>query len=172
MAFVNAITGELIQGVVGQEVIYYQVLAEKTKTNDLYNEAVNKVFANPVKVHALVYYENSTQTVTNFPADSKFNVDVHFHNNQLDAQNLAPKMGDFVQFGEVMYEIYTVTQPQMAFGMINQRVMTKCSCGPARQGQLSVAKQTTPAQPSPGIDTLAPKYSEQPPYSPLKGYRR
>ncbi len=40
LAFVAKINRELIQEVIGQEVTYYQVLADKTKTNDLYNEAV------------------------------------------------------------------------------------------------------------------------------------
>ena len=168
----NAVTAELIQGVVGQEVIYYQVIAEKTRTNDLYNEAIQKVIAQPVKVNALVYYENSTQSVTNFPADSKFKVDVHFHNAELTSRNLSPKMGDFLQFGDIVYEIYTVTQPQMAFGQIDQKVMTKCSCGPARQGQVNLPKIQTPPQPSPHNDLNSPKYNEQPRDVKLKGVRK
>lgn len=157
MAFVNAITKELVQEVVGQEVIYYQVLSEQTRANDLYNEAIQKIYAQPVKLNALVYYENTTEQVTNFPADSKFKVDVHFHVGELNDRRLDPKMGDFVQFGTVVYEILNVTQPQMAFGQIEQKVMTKCSCGPARQGQFGMPRQ--PGQTA-GIDKNAPRYSE------------
>lgn len=169
MAFVNAITKELIQNVVGQEITYFQVMAEKTKTNDLYNEAIDKVYAVPVRVNCLVYYENSTETVSNFPADSKFNVDVHFHNAELAERKLEPKMGDFVQFGEVVYEVYTVTRPQIAFGQIDQKVMTKCTCGPARRGQFGL-----PRQPSPTLrdDKNAPDYSMQSRDVKLKGDRR
>jgi len=159
LAFVAQINRELIQSVIGQEVTYYQILADKTQTNDLYNEAINKVYAVPVKTNCLVYYENSTEVVTNFPADSKYNLDVYFHKAEMDDRNLSPKMGDFVQFGQVLFEIYNSSEPQMAFGQIESMIMIKCVCGPARQGQFSPVMQALQA---PGNNLLAPRYSDQP----------
>ena len=171
LTFIARVTKELIQNVIGQEVTYYQILADKTKTNDLYNEAINKAYAVPVRVNCLVYYENTQEAVTNFPPDAKFKVDVFFHNSELVDRNLAPKMGDFVQFGEVLYEIYQATQPQIVFGQIDQKVMTKCTCGPARQGQVNLVKQPSP---TPSRDPLAPRYSAQAPQANimLKGERK
>jgi hypothetical protein len=159
LAFIARVNRELIQRVVGQEITYYQVLAEQTQTNDLYNEAVHKAYAQPVRVNCLVYYENTQEVVTNFPPDMKFKIDVFFHNAELVDRNLVPKMGDFVQFGEVLYEIYQATQPQLVFGQIDQKVMTRCTCGPARQGQVGLVKQPVP---TPTRDPLAPRYSAQP----------
>ena len=169
LAFVNAINRELIQGVVGQEVTYYQILAEKTQLNDIYNEAINKVYAVPVKTNCLVYFENSTEVVTNFPADSKYNLDVYFHKAEMDDRNLSPKMGDFVQFGKVLFEIYNSSEPQMAFGQIESMIMIKCVCGPARQGQFNPALAPMP---TPGQNLLAPRYSDQPRDVKLKGDRK
>ena len=76
-------------------------------------------------------------------------------------------MGDFVQFGEVVYEIYSVTHPQIAFGMIDQKIMTKCTCGPARQGQFNFPIVSTP--PIPSFDRNAPRYGPQPRDIKLKG---
>lgn len=172
LAFVAQINKELIQEVIGQEVTYYQILAEKTKTNDLYNEAIDKVYAVPVKTNCLVYYENSTEVVTNFPADSKYNLDVYFHKTEMDERNLSPKMGDFVQFGKVLFEIYNASEPQMAFGQVESMIMIKCVCGPSRQGQFNPILQPMP---TPGTNLLAPRYSDQPPASRdfgLKGERK
>ena len=157
--FVNAVNKELIQRVVGQEVHYYAIVAEKTKRNDLYNEAVNKVWANPVKVNCLLMYENSQEQIGSLPPDAKFNVDVYFHTDELTDRNVAPKMGDFLQFGEVMYEIYQVTRPQIVWGLIEQKIMTKCNCGPARKGQFAPPKQPMPVT---RHDMNAPQYPEQP----------
>lgn len=168
LAFVAQINKELIQNVIGQEIVYYQILAEKTKTNDLYNEAINKVYSVPLRVNCLVYYENSNEVVTNFPPDSKFKLDVHFHKAECNERNLSPKMGDFVQFGTLIYEIYSVSEPQMAFGQIESMIMIKCNCGPARQGQFNPAKQ---ALPTPTGNTLAPRYSDQAREIHLKGDR-
>lgn len=163
--FISAITRELINNVVGQDVVYYQVMAEKSKTNDLYNEAIDKVFGDPIKINALVYFENTTETVTNFPADSKFNIDVYIHSAEI-SESLDPKMGDFMQFGSIVFEIYTVTHPQILFGQIEQKVMTKCTCGPARQGQFGAKKL---ASQYPREDSNAPRYSVQPNNFTLKG---
>lgn len=166
LSFMAQINKELIQNVVGQEVIYYRIIVEKTRVNDLYNEAINKSYAEPVKINCLVYYENSAESVSIFPADSKFNVDVYFHNIELAEREITPRMGDFVQFGEVLYEIYSTSRPQIAFGQIDQKVMTKCTCGPARQGQINIAKQPSP---TPTLDQNAPKYKQQPRDVKLKG---
>lgn len=139
LAFIARVNKELIQKVIGQELLYYAILADKTQTNDLYNEAIQKVWSGPTKVNALVFYENSTEQVSSLPPDSKFNIDVYFHKYELQERNLEPRMGDFVRFGDITYEILSVTQPQIIFGMIDQKVMVRCPCAPARQGKFPVA---------------------------------
>jgi len=164
--FVNAINKELIQRVVGQEVHYYAVIAEKTKKNDLYNEAINKVWAPPVKINCLLMYENSQEQIGVLPPDMKFSIDVYFHTAELTERNVVAKMGDFMQFGSVMFEIYQVTMPQLMWGMIEQEIMTKCNCGPARQGQFAPPKQPMPVT---RHDMNAPNYPEQPSVRALTG---
>lgn len=157
--FVNAINRELIQRVVGQEVYYYAILAEKTKKNDLYNEAINKVWAQPVKVNCLVMYENTQEQIGMLPPDSKYQLDIYFHTEELKERNVTPKMGDFVIFDGIAFEIHQVTEPQILWGMIEQKVMTKCNCGPARKGQFA---PPMPPKQSAHYDLNSPKYSEQP----------
>lgn len=142
--FINRVNEELIQAVIGQEVTYYAIIAEKTKTNDLYDEAITKVWSEPTKINCLIYYENTTEAVGVFNPDAKFKVDVYFHTYELAKRNVKPRMGDFVQFGEVLYEIYSVTMPQIIAGQIEQKIMTKCVCGPARKGQMAPPKQPLP----------------------------
>jgi hypothetical protein len=136
-AFIHRVNKELIQRVIGQEVYYYAILAEKTKAHDLYNESVQKVWSAPVVANALVYYENSTEQVTSVAPDSKFNLDIYFHKYELEERKMVPRMGDFVLFGEVLFEIFSVTEPQMIFGQIERKMMVKCVCGPARKGQFA-----------------------------------
>lgn len=155
IALINRVNKELIQSVIGQEVTYFAILADRTRANDLYNEAIKKVWATPVRVNALVYYENTTEQVGTLPPDAKFNIDVYFHNLELQERNLVPKMGDFVQFGEAMYEIMSTSQPQMVYGQIENKVMTKCPCTPARKDQFTGAKQPMPIT---SKDPNAPNY--------------
>jgi len=135
LAFFHTVNRELIQSVVQQEVLYYQILAEKTTRDDLYNESVKKVWSNPVKINALIMYENSTEQITMLPPDSKFNIDIYFHKQELLDRNMNPMMGDFVKYGKALYEILNVSEPQPIAGMIDEQMMVKCPCTPARRGQ-------------------------------------
>lgn len=166
VAFVNSINKELIQRVVGQEIFYYAILAEKTKKNSLYNEAVSKVWAPPVRCNALVTYENSQEQIGMLPPDSKYSLDIYFHKLEIEERNVMPKMGDFVLFDNIMFEIHQVTESQLMWGMINNKVMTKCNCKPARKGQFDPPKQPTRQN---HYDLNAPKYSEQPSQRPTTG---
>jgi cold shock CspA family protein len=143
IAFINRINHELIQNVVGQELMYYQILPEQTHTNDLYNEAIRKTWAPPVKINGLMMWDNSTTTFTNITADSKYSLDVYFHTQEIQERNVLPKEGDFVEFGHVFFEITSVTQPQIVFGQINNRIMTKCVCVPSREGQFQAGNNSS-----------------------------
>jgi len=144
LSFFHAVNRELIQAVVQQSVIYYQIMAEQTVADDLYNESVTKVWSSPVRINALVLYENSTEQITMLPPDAKFNIDIYFHKQELVDRNMAPKMGDFVKFGSLLYEILNVTEPQPIAGMVDQQMMVKCPCTPARRGQFLPPEPSDP----------------------------
>jgi len=159
VAFINAVTRELVQQVVAQEVFYYEILAEKTQADDLYNEAIHKAWAAPVRMSARCEWDETTESVGIMPPDAKYTLQVYFHKAELAERNVAPKMGDFVQFGDVLFEIMAVTEPQLTFGQIENKVEIRCNCLPARKGQFA-----PPLQPMPltRTDLNAPKYSTQP----------
>lgn len=140
--FVNNIAKEVIQKVVGQEVIYYAILPDQTQFNDLYQEAVRKTWAKPVRVNALVRYDNLQEKTVAQGQDEVYQLEVYFHRKELDERNLVPRAGDFVEFGQVFYEISSVTQPQMIFGQVNNLLMKKCMCVPSREGQFAAGGET------------------------------
>ena len=51
---VKQVNDELIERVIGQELIYYPISIENTNFHSLYGEAIEKNFLAPVKVNALV----------------------------------------------------------------------------------------------------------------------
>jgi len=135
IAFINSINKELIQSVVGQEISYYSISLEKSRANRLYDEAIEKVWDPPVLINARIMWDNTQSASTSFGVDSKYSLEVYFHNKELEERNILPKEGDFIEFGEVFFEITSVTQPQIVFGQINNKIMTKCVCVPSREGQ-------------------------------------
>jgi hypothetical protein len=142
IAFVNSITRELHQHVVDEEIMYYAILLDKTTVDDLYNEAIKKSWANPVKVTARVLYDNPTTKTGLFGPDSEYASEVYFHTQELDQRNLKPREGDFIEYGQVFYEITSVTKPQVIFGQINNKLMTRCKLTPSREGQFQAGNNS------------------------------
>ena len=122
----------------GQEVIYYAISEEHTVSHRLYREAIDKTWFSPVRVNARVRWDNPNTLSNNFTQDSQYVAEVFFHTLELEERNVKPKEGDFIEFGQVVFEITSVTQPQLVFGQINKRIMTKCFCVPSREGQMQI----------------------------------
>ncbi len=159
MAFVNAISHELIQNVVGQEVLYYGISLAETRVNPLYQEAVQKTWNPPVRMNALVNFDNQNTVSSNMGLDAKYSLEVYFHDLELKERNVLPKEGDFVEFGQIFYEITSATQPQLVFGQVNNKVMTKCVCVPSREGQFQMGNDSSeevdrshPVPPNPHVN--------------------
>lgn len=155
LAFIDNINRELIQKVVAQEVIYYAISVEHTEVHSLYNESVDKVWYSPVRINARVEWENPTVDTTQMSLDSKYSCNVFFHDTELNDRNVNPKEGDFLEFGSVVFEITSVTRPQLVYGQVNKKIQVMCKCVPSREGQFQIhsdsAKfidRTHPVEPS------------------------
>ncbi len=145
LAFIARINRELIQKVVGQEVSYYEIDLEKSRVHRLYEEAIEKTWKPPVLVNARVLWDNPSSVHNVIGIDSKYTAEVYFHTDELNDRNVSPKEGDFIEFGQVFFEITAVTQPQIVFGQVNNRIMTKCVCVPSREGQFQAGNDSSQA---------------------------
>ena len=139
--FFNSITKELIQKIVAQEITYYSVSEEHTKTHDLYEEAIRKTVFVPVTINALVLYNPPKQTVSQFSIDTIYTIEIYFYIHELQERNIIPREGDFVKYGETLYEIEKLTQPQITFGQIDHKVMVKAEARVARESQFDIVNE-------------------------------
>ena len=73
--------------------------------------------------------------------DSVYTIDVYFHTEELSDRNVSPKEGEFIEYGGVYYEVTSVTQPQLVFGQVNNKIMVKCTCVRAREGQFAAGAE-------------------------------
>ena len=80
---VKQVNDELIERVIGQTILYYPISQNETNYHSLYKEAINKTFLPPIRVYALVDWEGSDTTSTNFGVDRKASITVHFHKRRL-----------------------------------------------------------------------------------------
>jgi len=132
---VKQVNDELIERVIGQTVLYYPLSIEASGFHPMYGEAINKVFADPVKVNVLVEWDGYQTETTHLGVDRKSSITVHFHKRRLfEDQDLYVTEGDFILYGSAYYEIMTINEPKQMFGQIDHMVEISVKCVKTRKG--------------------------------------
>jgi len=132
---VKQVNEELIERVIGQQILYYPIDLETTNFHPLYGEAIYKNFLSPVKVHVLINWEGMETKTQHYGLDKYASFVIHFHKRRLiENQNLYVREGDFVLYGKYHYEIVTLTEPKELFGQVDYRFEIAAKCIRAREG--------------------------------------
>jgi len=138
---VKQVNDEVLERVVGQQVVYFPISVPNSDFHELYGEAINKTFLPPIHVFAAVEWKGSETTTTSYGIDRKSAIDVKFHKRRLtEDQNLFVREGDFVLYGSILYEIITVGQPKLLFGKIDEKFEIVASCIRAREGTFRLSE--------------------------------
>ena len=133
---VKQVNDELVEKVVGQQILYYSIDLETTQFHDMYGEALQKTFLPPIRVYALVTFDDeSTNYLDGFGIDKISQVTVKFHKRRLEEdQDVFVREGDFVLYGDIYYEIVKLSQPRKLFGQVDETFEIAATCKRARKG--------------------------------------
>lgn len=132
---VKQINDELIERVIGQTILYYPISIEDTDFHPLYGEAINKNFLPPIRVHALIDWQDYETQTTNYGVDRVATIEVRFHKRRLtEDQDLYVREGDFIQYDGSYYEIFELKEPRKLFGQDGQSFEIMATCKKAREG--------------------------------------
>lgn len=133
--YVKQVNDELIERVIGQDILYYPVSLEHTNFHPIYGESISKIYYPPIRVYALVTWQGYTTETTNFGVDRRPSIIINFHKRRLtEDQDLYVREGDFVLYGETYYEITTLNEPRAIFGQIEHKMEVEAQCIKARKG--------------------------------------
>ncbi len=94
---------ELLKDIVEQEIGYYKLSLDDTQAN-IYGEATDKVFLDPIKLNCFITRGDQVIDVDEFGPD--LNIDA----------NTVPEVGDIVFWQEDYYEVDTVRENQLFLG--------------------------------------------------------
>tara|TARA_B100000131_G_C18112143_1_gene609985 strand:- start:1529 stop:2017 length:489 start_codon:yes stop_codon:yes gene_type:complete len=132
---VKQVNDELVERVVGQQVVYYPIDVGLTNYHDIYGEAIEKTFLPPIRVYALVEWDGIRTKTGNTGMDKDSSMTVHFHRRRLtEDQELYVREGDFVKYGDIYYEIVTLAEPRALFGQVDHKMEISAKCIRAREG--------------------------------------
>lgn len=138
LKLIDSWSRELIQGTVQQEVIYYAISYEDSHVHDVYEEAIQKEYYQPVRINARVEFDQGATEAERGSLSSTYSATVQLHAEECRERNLNPREGDFVEFGQVVFEVTSVRYSQPVFGQINDKLKYELTCVPSREGQFKV----------------------------------
>ena len=133
---VKQVNDELIERVIGQQVLYYPIDIDTSPFHPLYGEAIEKTFLPPIRVYALVEWGGKeTQHQDNFGIESMSTITVNFHKRRLtEDQDLYVREGDFVLYAGQYYEIVALKWNKFLFGQDEHYFQIQADCIRAREG--------------------------------------
>ena len=156
LALIDSWSRELIQGTVEQEIVYWAISVQESSVHDVYDEAVQKAYMQPVRINGRVNFSQEGTRARGGTLDAQYTLEVYLHAQELAQRNVNPREGDFVEFGQIMFEVSSVTRPQLVFGQVNDKIQVKLTCVPSREGQFKAdndtfdgSDNTHPVQPRP-----------------------
>jgi hypothetical protein len=138
--FISDITKEVIKDVVGQTIKYYPVSELKTTAHPVYDEALRKIYDNPIVIEALV--DNVVQTATTinqFGIDKNYRLEVFIHYRDLVERGIKLSVGDYFTYSDVIFEVTEVVSMRSIYGIVEQPDGMKVVGMPARDGAIDIA---------------------------------
>jgi hypothetical protein len=133
---ISDITKELFRDVVGQKVYYYAISETKTRNHEIYNESSDKVWDAPVELPALVGSPERGVKSDIFGPEYLAKLEVFLHYRDLIDIGINVTVGDFIRWGDTVYEIANVTNLRNIYGHAESTDGYKLECVQARKGQI------------------------------------
>ncbi len=141
---ISDLTKELFRDVVGQVVYYYAISEVKTRNHEVYNESPDKVYDTPVELPALVGSPKTEVKTNIFGPEVLQKLEVFLHYRDLLDVGVDVNAGDFVRWGDTLYEIVNIERLRNVYGHAEQLDGFKLNCVQSRKGQLD-APQVGPS---------------------------
>lgn len=116
--YYNDIAKEIVKDIIGQFIVYWPVSTLKTKIHPVYNEAVKKIFENPLRVDALVGQPNWETSIGLFGPEQQNTLEVYVQARDLDQKGIEVSEGDYFTYGEQAYEIVSCVNMKNYFGQV------------------------------------------------------
>ena len=109
--FFRRINEEYNNNIIDVQVAIYKFAVNETKIN-LYEEAEEKKYYNPVWVHCLVTRDDQSYTGDEYGQSYNQTIRFAFLKDTLIDLSLVPEVGDIIEFNQEFYEIDTVIENQ------------------------------------------------------------
>lgn len=122
---ISDLTKEITKDVIGQKIFYYSVSIMKTNVHEVYEEAPEKVFENPIEIDALVNWTPEEIRTNRFGSEEYYNIEAFLHYRDLLDKGIEVSEGDFFSYGSVFFEITSAIWDKNVYGQVEYKTGIK-----------------------------------------------
>jgi hypothetical protein len=140
--FIADIAKEYMKDVVGQKILYFPISVAKSKVHRVYNEAIQKVFENPISVFAHIGQPTWEAKQDQFGVNAQGKLELFLHARDLIDKGFTPSEGDFFKYGGTFWEIMSIVNDGNIFGQDEYDNDYKVSARSARLNQFSFTESS------------------------------
>ena len=133
--FINDIAKEIIKDVVGQKIYYFPISEVKSKVHDVYEEAVEKIFDNPIEIECLVKYNPQEISTGRFGSEQNYSIEAYIQSRDLLDKQIEILEGDFFSYGTLFFEVIKAPATDTIFGQIEHKRYITITGKQSRKGQ-------------------------------------
>lgn len=136
--FISDITKEITKDVIGDVVYYYRVREDISEVNDIYSEAVDKIFDPPIEIDARVNWSAKEVRTDRFGYEGIYNIELYVQYRDMIERNIKILEGDYFSHGDNFFEITSVTFDKIIFGQVEYLAGYVIKGKQARKGLIDV----------------------------------
>ena len=133
--FINDLAKELVKDVVGQKIYYFSISNIKSQVHDVYEEAPDKIFENPVEIDALVKYSPQDVRTNRFGSEEYYTIECYLQYRDLLDKGIDVNEGDFFSYGETFFEVIKAPRTDVIYGQIEHKSYLTLTGKQSRKGQ-------------------------------------
>lgn len=133
--FISDLTKEVIKDVIGQKIFYYAISVIKTRVHDVYEEAPEKIFEEPLEVDALVEWSPEDVRTNQFGTEEHYGIEAYVHHRDILDKGVVLTEGDFFSYGPTFFEVTSIRWDKNVYGQIEHKTGVKLIGKQARKSQ-------------------------------------
>lgn len=120
----TGINRELLSNVIEQEILFYKLSLEDTPSN-IYGEATERVYWEPLKINCLIVRGDQTTTTDEFGPDLTRTTEFNLLRQDCIDTGLEPEIGDIIRWSENYYEVSNINENQLFLGKDSNYTLTQ-----------------------------------------------
>jgi hypothetical protein len=136
--FISDINRELVKDVIGQYIVYFPISMLQTRVHEVYEEAIEKIFENPIKLDVLAGQPTRSAKWNAFGMEGDTSIELYIQTRDLVDKDISVTSGDFFVYGEEVYEILNAIDVDNIYGQVEYDKAVKVTGKLSRVGQFDI----------------------------------